>query len=140
MYLHLMDLVGVFAFAVSGALRAGREGMDLFGVLVVAAVTAIGGGTLRDLLLGDPVYWISDSLTSTSSPPRWSAPSPTPGFAGRPTARCSTPTPSGWRSSPCWACARGSKTAYRHSSPSSWAPSPVSSAAPCGTCSATRPR
>ena len=60
MYLHLLDFVGVFAFAVSGALRAGREGMDLFGVLVVAAVTAIGGGTLRDLLLGDPVYWIGD--------------------------------------------------------------------------------
>ncbi len=60
MYLHLMDFVGVFAFAVSGALRAGREGMDLFGVLVVAAVTAIGGGTVRDLLLGEPVYWLSD--------------------------------------------------------------------------------
>lgn len=60
MYLYLMDLVGVFAFAVSGALRAGREGMDLFGVLVVAAVTAIGGGTVRDLLLGETVYWISD--------------------------------------------------------------------------------
>ncbi len=60
MYLHLMDFVGVFAFAVSGALRAEREGMDLFGVLVVAAVTAIGGGTVRDLLLGEPVYWLSD--------------------------------------------------------------------------------
>jgi uncharacterized membrane protein YeiH len=60
MYLHLMDFVGVFAFAVSGALRAGREGMDLFGVLVVAAVTAIGGGTVRDVLLGEPVYWLSD--------------------------------------------------------------------------------
>jgi len=41
-----MDFVGVFAFAVSGALRAGQERMDIFGVLVVAAVTAIGGGTL----------------------------------------------------------------------------------------------
>ena len=60
MYLHLMDFVGVFAFAVSGALRASREGMDLFGVLVVAAVTAIGGGTVRDMLLGEPVYWLSD--------------------------------------------------------------------------------
>jgi uncharacterized membrane protein YeiH len=60
MYLHLMDFVGVFAFAVSGALRARQEGMDLFGVLVVAAVTAIGGGTVRDVLLGEPVYWLSD--------------------------------------------------------------------------------
>jgi uncharacterized membrane protein YeiH len=47
MYLYLMDLVGVFAFAVSGALRAGRESMDLFGVLVIAAVTAIGGVRFR---------------------------------------------------------------------------------------------
>lgn len=60
MYLYLMDFVGVFAFAVSGALRATREGMDLFGVLVVAAVTAIGGGTVRDMLLGEPVFWLSD--------------------------------------------------------------------------------
>lgn len=60
MYLYVMDLVGVFAFAVSGALRAGREGMDLFGVLVIAAVTAIGGGTVRDPLLNEPVYWTSD--------------------------------------------------------------------------------
>ena len=55
-----MDFVGVFAFVVSGALRATREGMDLFGVLVVAAVTAIGGGTVRDMLLGEPVFWLSD--------------------------------------------------------------------------------
>jgi uncharacterized membrane protein YeiH len=61
MYLHLMDLVGVFAFAVSGALTAGRQGMDLFGVLVVAAVTAIGGGTVRDVLLDRPVFWLTDT-------------------------------------------------------------------------------
>lgn len=61
MYLYVMDLVGVFAFAVSGALKAGARGMDLFGVLVIAAVTAIGGGTLRDVLLDDPVYWLTDA-------------------------------------------------------------------------------
>jgi uncharacterized membrane protein YeiH len=61
MYLYLMDLVGVFAFAVSGALTAGRKGMDLFGVLVVAAVTAIGGGTVRDVLLDRPVFWLTDT-------------------------------------------------------------------------------
>jgi uncharacterized membrane protein YeiH len=60
-YLYLMDLVGVFAFAVSGALTAGRKGMDLFGVLVVAAVTAIGGGTVRDVLLDRPDFWLADT-------------------------------------------------------------------------------
>ena len=61
MYLHLMDLGGVFAFAVSGALTAGRKGMDLFGVLVVAAVTAIGGGTVRDVILDRSVFWLTDT-------------------------------------------------------------------------------
>ena len=61
MYLYLMDLVGVFAFAISGALTAGRRGMDLFGVLVISAVTAIGGGTLRDVLLDRPVFWLTDT-------------------------------------------------------------------------------
>ncbi len=45
----------------SGALSAGRKGLDLLGVLVIAVVTAIGGGTLRDLLLDrHPIFWIAD--------------------------------------------------------------------------------
>lgn len=51
--LYLLDLIGTVAFAASGALAGVRRGMDLFGVLVLGMVTAIGGGTLRDLLLGD---------------------------------------------------------------------------------------
>ncbi|SHJ77222.1 Uncharacterized membrane protein YeiH [Malonomonas rubra DSM 5091] len=51
--LYLLDLIGTIAFAASGALAGVRRGMDLFGVLVLGMVTAIGGGTLRDLLLGD---------------------------------------------------------------------------------------
>lgn len=48
-------------FAVSGALAASRKGLDLFGVLVFAAITAIGGGTLRDLLLDrHPIFWMLD--------------------------------------------------------------------------------
>jgi uncharacterized membrane protein YeiH len=46
-------------FAASGALLAGRKRLDLFGVVVIALVTAVGGGTLRDLLLGaTPVFWV----------------------------------------------------------------------------------
>ncbi|WP_440998118.1 trimeric intracellular cation channel family protein [Arhodomonas sp. SL1] len=54
-----LDLFGTAVFAASGALAAGRKDLDLFGVLVLAVVTAIGGGTLRDLTLGlTPVFWI----------------------------------------------------------------------------------
>ncbi|MEO6327231.1 MAG: trimeric intracellular cation channel family protein [Thermoanaerobaculia bacterium] len=61
--LRFSDLVGVGVFAVSGALAAGRKKLDLFGALVIAVVTAIGGGTLRDLLLGRlPVFWVRDAI------------------------------------------------------------------------------
>ena len=63
MALYLLDLFGIAVFAVSGALTAGRKGMDLFGAAVVAVVTAIGGGTVRDVLLDNhPVFWIEDPL------------------------------------------------------------------------------
>lgn len=51
--LYTLDLIGTIAFAASGALAGVRHGMDLFGILVLGMVTAIGGGTIRDLLLGD---------------------------------------------------------------------------------------
>ncbi len=62
MVLYLLTLLGVAFFAVSGALRAREKGMDSFGVLVIAAITATGGGTIRDMLLGtQPVFWIEDN-------------------------------------------------------------------------------
>lgn len=58
---YCFGLLGTAAFAVTGVLVAGRLRMDAFGVLVLASVTAIGGGTLRDLILGvRPVFWIAD--------------------------------------------------------------------------------
>jgi uncharacterized membrane protein YeiH len=53
-----IDFAGVGVFAASGALAAARKKLDILGVLVIATVTAIGGGTLRDLLLDRPVFWI----------------------------------------------------------------------------------
>ena len=47
-----VDLVGTFVFAVEGALAGIRGGLDLFGLMVVSFVTALGGGTVRDLLIG----------------------------------------------------------------------------------------
>jgi uncharacterized membrane protein YeiH len=61
--LLIVDLLGVTVFAISGALAALRKEMDLLGVLVIAAVTALGGGTVRDLLLDrHPVVWVTEPL------------------------------------------------------------------------------
>ena len=59
--LTLLDYLGTFAFAVSGALKAARRGMDVFGLIVLAVVTAIGGGTIRDAMLGQQPFWFHDS-------------------------------------------------------------------------------
>jgi uncharacterized membrane protein YeiH len=59
--LYVIDLAGVAVFAVSGVLAAGRKKLDLFGVVVLAIVTAIGGGTLRDVLMDrGEVFWMRD--------------------------------------------------------------------------------
>lgn len=61
MLLYLLDLAGIAVFAISGVLAAGRAGLDWLGVVVIASVTAVGGGTLRDLLLDrHPVFWIRE--------------------------------------------------------------------------------
>ena len=61
MLLHVLDLIGVAVFAISGALAAGRRGLDLLGVIVLGCVTAIGGGTIRDVLLARyPIFWLAD--------------------------------------------------------------------------------
>jgi uncharacterized membrane protein YeiH len=59
--LYVLDLIGVAVFAVSGALAAGRKHLDLLGVIVLGLVTAIGGGTIRDVLLDrHPLFWLAD--------------------------------------------------------------------------------
>lgn len=61
--LYFMDLFGTFAFALSGALIAVKKEMDLFGVIVLALITAVGGGTTRDILLGNtPVFVLTDPI------------------------------------------------------------------------------
>jgi uncharacterized membrane protein YeiH len=63
MILHILDYSGAAVFAISGALAAGRKSLDVLGVVVIALVTATGGGTIRDLLLDrHPVFWIKDPL------------------------------------------------------------------------------
>lgn len=61
--LTLADRIGVFVFAISGGVVAVRKDMDIFGIIVLAFLPAIGGGTLRDLLLDQPVFWLTDATT-----------------------------------------------------------------------------
>jgi uncharacterized membrane protein YeiH len=60
--LYVFDLFGVVVFAASGTLAGAASQLDLLGVLVLASITAIGGGTIRDVLLGKhPIFWMKDS-------------------------------------------------------------------------------
>jgi len=60
-FVYLLEMLGTAAFAVSGALAAARKGMDIFGFFVLALMPAVGGGTLRDVILDrHPVFWIDD--------------------------------------------------------------------------------
>jgi uncharacterized membrane protein YeiH len=67
MYSHFLtaiDILGTFAFAVSGAFSAMEKKLDPFGTLIIAFVTAIGGGTLRDVLVGNvPVNWLQNEVS-----------------------------------------------------------------------------
>lgn len=57
----VLDWLGIVVFAISGALEASRKQMDMVGFILLGTVTGIGGGTLRDLLLGlTPVFWIRE--------------------------------------------------------------------------------
>lgn len=57
-YILLFDILGVIAFSISGVLLSMKKKMDVFGIFIIAFVTAVGGGTLRDLLVGFPVSWM----------------------------------------------------------------------------------
>jgi uncharacterized membrane protein YeiH len=59
--IYVLDILGTFAFAVSGALVALDKKFDLFGVIIIAFITAVGGGMLRDVLINaHPINWIGD--------------------------------------------------------------------------------
>src|SRR5215207_8625295 len=61
--LQVIDVLGTFSFAVSGAFSAMERKLDIFGVFIISFVTAIGGGTIRDILVGNlPVNWLQNGL------------------------------------------------------------------------------
>ena len=60
---NILDILGTIAFAISGALAAMDRRLDLFGIFIIGFVTAIGGGTLRDTLIGNtPVTWMENTI------------------------------------------------------------------------------
>ncbi|MEO6539817.1 MAG: trimeric intracellular cation channel family protein [Ferruginibacter sp.] len=65
LFLQLIDILGTFSFAVSGAFFAMEKKLDPFGVLILSFVTAIGGGSLRDIMIGDlPVGWLRNETAT----------------------------------------------------------------------------
>ncbi|RQO32109.1 hypothetical protein DBR32_00400 [Taibaiella sp. KBW10] len=64
--IDIISYIGIFVFAIAGALKARTNEMDILGGLVIAFVTAYGGGTIRDVLLGiGPVNWINNNISLT---------------------------------------------------------------------------
>lgn len=57
---YWFELVGVALFAITGVLAVVRRGLDMFGALMLGLVTAVGGGTMRDLLIDAPIFWFAD--------------------------------------------------------------------------------
>jgi possible membrane protein len=60
-YIYILDLIGTVVFAITGALAAREHKMDVFGMFILAFVTGVGGGTLRDMMIGStPVFWMKN--------------------------------------------------------------------------------
>jgi uncharacterized membrane protein YeiH len=63
-FFEIIDMLGTLSFAISGTSSAMRKRLDIFGIIIIAFVTSIGGGTLRDILIGNtPVGWLKDITT-----------------------------------------------------------------------------
>ena len=117
---HFFDVLAAVVFAVSGALVASRKGLDVMGFMWLAVVTGVGGGTVRDLLIGAPVFWVHENGTLlicfAAALAVWASPGTLwkgPALASMRSASPPTPptappraSPSAWR--PCqrwrWAC------------------------------------
>lgn len=64
---YWIGLVGIAAFAITGVLAVIPKGIDIFGAAILGMLTAVGGGTIRDVILGVPVFWATDSTYITVS-------------------------------------------------------------------------
>ena len=62
LFIFIIEILGTIAFAISGIRLAAAKSFDWFGAYVIGLVTAIGGGTLRDVLLDIPVFWMQSGM------------------------------------------------------------------------------
>ena len=60
MWLYSFEMLGTAVFAITGVLAVTRRGLDIFGALVLGLATALGGGTVRDVMIRAPVFWFAD--------------------------------------------------------------------------------
>ena len=61
MVIYIIGMIGIAAFSITGVVAAGKKDMDLFSIILFGVVTALGGGTIRDLLMdANPIFWIGD--------------------------------------------------------------------------------
>lgn len=58
--IYNLGLLGISAFSMTGVIAAGRKGMDIFSIVLLGVVTALGGGTLRDIILDTDIFWLND--------------------------------------------------------------------------------
>ncbi len=58
--IYNLGLLGIAAFSMTGVIAAGRKGMDIFSIVLLGVVTALGGGTLRDIILDTDIFWLND--------------------------------------------------------------------------------
>ena len=59
--IYSLGLIGIAAFAITGVMAAGKKGMDILSITLLGVVTALGGGTLRDIILDtNPIFWVDD--------------------------------------------------------------------------------
>ena len=94
----VIDHFGVAVAAITGVLAARGKQVDLFGVVVLAIVTAFGGGTIRDLTLGDvPVFWAKEPWFVINAALTAVLMFCLLRYRDLPTVRCWSPTPSCWR-------------------------------------------
>lgn len=123
-FVQILDFIGTFAFAISGIRLASAKRFDWFGAYVVGFVTAIGGGTIRDLLLDVTPGWMTDPiyLICTGLALLWVI------FSGIILFICTihslSSTQSAWRCLRWWAWARVWRWAIRFGWQSSWEASP----------------